>query len=205
MESTPDVDRRLRQVQDITFAVGRAALTLAPGGSAVLVLLDFAKESATNRAVEAAEAIASRVGMEQLRQRLAADDETAMLFTLAVDGAMRTSLESKRRLLARVAATALSDDTMVDDSALIIDALRDLDGPHIRALARLADSDPSLQTEPGARSDFTSVVEKEHHAVLAGLTRHGLLLQTVTYDGKPVVTRVSDFGRRLLEMLSDEE
>lgn len=194
---------RSESLRPIAEVLLRAGATMLPGGAAATVIFDFIRDASANRAHEVVDRVVDIVGMQRLADRLAVDEEVSIIFVVAVEAAMRTALESKRELMAKVAANAVLDQARIDESRLVIDALRDLDGPHIRALARLADADAarSPATSEGGTGDFSKAVGAEHDAVLAGLLRHGLVLQNTTYDGPQVISGVSKFGHSLLDQL----
>ncbi len=77
-------------------------------------------------------------GTAVLRARLEEDPEVEALVIEGLEAASRTGLDAKRKLLARVLAQAVTDDSKVERSQLIVQALRDIDAPHVRSLARIA-------------------------------------------------------------------
>jgi hypothetical protein len=84
--------------------------------------------------------------------------------------------------------------------------LRDLDAPHLRALARIRAAEDAARD--AARHDRADVVESAGHAVKvaaeaesapvrAALIRTGVIEQETGFGGGMVYT-LSEFGRRLL-------
>lgn len=92
-------------------------------------------------------------------------------------------------------------------------ALRDLDGPHVRALERIrraedaaaADEDVGPDEKAGRHERISDAVheagQREPIPVIAVLIRTGVALQATLFDGGLAVYRVSAFGRALLEDL----
>lgn len=84
------------------------------------------------------EIVAESGGEEQLGARLAADPQLETTFVAAVDAAIRTGHEQKRRLLVQAVAGAVKDGAKVDEAQLLVETIAQLDVPHIRALEELA-------------------------------------------------------------------
>ncbi len=76
---------------------------------------------------------------EDLAARLRDDEEFAALFETALDASARSAHKQKLLLLARVVAQAANDTAAIDDAQLLEATIRDLEPPHVRALAILAD------------------------------------------------------------------
>lgn len=95
----------------------RATLAAVPyvGGSLQVVYEDVRARRAA-MAGETISDIVSATGEELLVQRLAEDPVAEALFVNAVDAAVRTGLEAKRRLLARAVAEAVIDEARLDES-----------------------------------------------------------------------------------------
>lgn len=107
-------------------------------GGSLQVLYDDVRARYAAKAEQTMTAIASNVGEAHLARRLAEDPQLEALFVNAVDAALRTGYEAKRRLLAKVVSAAVLDSARVDESQLIVDTLMQLDAPHIRALERMS-------------------------------------------------------------------
>jgi hypothetical protein len=69
------------------------------------------------------------------------DEEVEVLFIEGVEIAVRSGLKAKRRLLARVVAKAVLDDAEIEPAQLLVQAFRDLDAPHLRALVRIRNAE----------------------------------------------------------------
>jgi hypothetical protein len=127
-------------------SIARAMLALAsnaiPMAGAVieplLIIYDDVRARRAHRAQLVLGAVAEGVGgAEHLGQRLQASPEHETQFVQAVEEAIRTGHDAKRRLLVRAVVNSLQHDERFDESQLIIDALAQLEVMHIRALARL--------------------------------------------------------------------
>lgn len=106
----------------------------------------------------------SGVDGETLAARLRDDAEFAALFEASLETAARSAHDQKVRLLARVVAQAASDTASIDDAQLVASTIRELDSPHVRALAILADQ---KRQHPDA-SGVAAVIEG-----MAGLRTRG--------------------------------
>ncbi len=155
-------------------------------------------------------------GPDALRARLEEDPEVEALVIEGLEAASRTGLEAKRKLLARVLAQAVTDDSKVEESQLIVQALRDIDAPHVRSLARIAAAErreEALLKEERARGETSRVdfweelleaVAQEPTSVVAVLVRVGALSQQASFMGGAFgVAGVSDFGQAILRDLRD--
>jgi len=183
---------------------------------AVIAAFPYGKESlgivyADTRARHAAKVartmsdIAAVTGEDTLAARLSSSPEVEALFLDGLEAATRTGLEDKRQLLARVVAESVLDEAKVEDAQLLVQALRDLDAPHIRALERIRRAEdgaetPDVSREEGARSDAACAAgQKEPTAVIAALVRTGTVTPASTFfGGGGLISGVTDFGRSLL-------
>lgn len=95
------------------------------------------RERQAHRAATTLREITDLTGEDHLISRLGSDSELEALFIEGVEAAVRIGLEAKRRLLSRVVAQAVNDEARVDERALLVLALRDLEAPSIRALQRI--------------------------------------------------------------------
>jgi hypothetical protein len=120
---------------------GATAIPVVGSGlsaAAQVVYDDVCARRAAVAARTMSEIVTESGGEEQLGARLAADPQLETSFVAAVDAAIRTGHEQKRRLLVQAVASAVKDDAKVDEAQLLIETLAQLDVPHIRALAELA-------------------------------------------------------------------
>lgn len=171
----------------------KAALALIPviGGALAVVADDHMdrRRARVEQMVTEAVALLPDNG-EGLVQRVRDDEEFADLFFTAVRGASETHVEAKRRTFARLLADGMDEaQGELDEIALMMQAVEELDLMHLRTLKRLA-----TFTHPG---QLRSLVAATPEPVFAGLRRHGLLKEEEQYDGTEV-TGVSNFGQQLL-------
>jgi hypothetical protein len=146
---------------------------------------------------------------EQSFARAMEHPETEAMFGWALRAAAETGVAAKRRMLSRVVAQAMNDDARVDEAQLFVAALRELDGPHLRALARLNAADQ--RADGGERAEaLTQVWEAEPVPVRAALIRTGCSTATVESIALnlmfvPAPTPVTEFGRQLLTWILAED
>jgi len=201
-------DRRLPSV------VGRDGQKGGPGGHSVRGSLQVVYEDVrVRRAAKAGETISdivSATGEEVLVQRLAEDPVAEALFVNAVDAAVRTGLEAKRRLLARAVAQAVIDEARLDESLLITEALAQLDAPHVKALKRMAvEWEETLRGDPEALNWGQSEVWRNlAEPIRAALVRTGTAKPpSNTFAATKGPNRqmgISDFGLELVRRLEAE-
>jgi hypothetical protein len=113
----------------------------------VQVLLDYldaARKRASARSQVFVRTVIEDSGLdgEGLAARLRDDAEFAALFEAALEVGMRSAHDRKVQLLARVVAQAANDTATVDDAELVASTIRELEPPHVRALAILGDYKP---------------------------------------------------------------
>lgn len=117
---------------------------------------------------------------------------------------------AKRRLLARIVKAAVLDDAKIDESALIVGVLRQIDTPHIRCLEAIyraeqeAKAGGDLQpTARGAEKELTQQVRAVDDSyplsLLTQLEHLGLIDGSITWDGVTLVTGTTVFGAQVLE------
>jgi uncharacterized protein (DUF2342 family) len=157
--------------------------------------------------------VAQEAGADKFRSAIEEDPEREALFLSSLETAMATGLDNKRVYLARVVAHAFKSDEPIDEALLIAGALRELDGPHIRALARLKVAEDMNQDDPGHNDQILqAALRKEPSPVLATLARAGVVRQGSEQRGKGLysipraetysITGVNDFGRKILAELA---
>lgn len=179
---------------------------MPPAAKAMKVIADqwWARHSA--RAESVIQDVLERTGPDRLGSAMMRDPLVEAVFLDGVDAGARTGLDAKRRLLAMVISEAVLDDARVDESLLYVQALRDLDAPHLRALERIARAEEAAALAPeeawGQQWDGEHVFKDEPHPIRAALVRTGCATN-------PPTTRVIDksvrvyhattpFGRGLL-------
>jgi hypothetical protein len=162
------------------------------------------------------ETVVSHVGEHELLTAIQTDDERNELLWSSVQASMSTGIEGKRIYLARVVANAMTDATKIDGAQLIVKALTELEGPHVRALVELVAADDANQAEPGNSDEILqAALEAIPAPVLATLVRVGVVyvgseqrgngLYSVPRARTYSITGVNDFGRELVDDLHSVE
>ncbi|GAA3815580.1 hypothetical protein [Cellulomonas soli] len=190
----------------------RATLAAIPyvGGALEIVYSDVRARRAA-RADELVSQLITATGEDRLLKRLRDSPEVEAVFVTAIDAALRSSVEAKRRRLVKAVSAAVLDDARVDESLLVADALSQLDVPHLLALARMADewevtrSDMSDAVRWGASNVFAATPE----AIRAALVRTGTAKSSVgTYIALAEPSRqdgITDFGLSIVADLRAED
>ncbi len=126
-----------------------------------------------------------------------------MLFFEAVEAASSTGLEDKRRLLGRVVGAAVLDDAKVEEGQLLVQALRELDAPHLRgleAVRRVCDSQQPAEVTGDSRQAHQLACKQAGESLpdpgKGALVRTGTLFVDTGVMSPP--TEVTRFGRALL-------
>jgi hypothetical protein len=83
----------------------------------------------------------SGINVEELLRRIGHDPAKLALLSNSIEAASRTNLENKIRFLGRVLAegTLSADDALIDEQALLVTAVADLEVPHLQVLKIIAD------------------------------------------------------------------
>ncbi|MEZ0357813.1 hypothetical protein [Mycobacterium sp. SA01] len=194
--------------------LGYSLLTGMPPNPVSLVTTfgDAMAERRRGRGQEFLQPIVEVVGADRLLAKIEGDPALESLLWNGLQGAMATALEEKRICLARVVATALTDDDKVDEAQLLVSALQELEGPHIAALTRLRKADDENQHNPGVNDEIlNSALRSELAPVLAHLLRAGVVffgsvqgrdgLYRIPDPRTYGITGVNEFGRRILKDL----
>ena len=140
------------------------------------------------------------------------DPEIEALLCIALQAIITTGLGSKRKLLQRVVANAMTSTEPIAMAQLRTMALAELDAPHFRALTRLIhaeDMDAAEGKTDQPNNSLDQAVVKEPVPVLAALIRTGIAYPAELVDHgdgtasapSPRELRLSgvtDFGRQLL-------
>jgi len=186
---------------------GRAVLELIPAvGGFLEALLAWAWKEDIARLRRLEEDLLAACTEETLT-RAFQDERRCQLLVDAARAVNLTAWEQKRVAMGVVVAAALNgDDAQLDDSELLVTALTDLDRHHFRLLARLRDL---ALTEEGSYSStgrWEQLGIKAHDSVIAGLQRHGAIVDVGGDGGDAVggggtIFWVSDFGRDLLRLV----
>lgn len=178
-------------------------------GSSLSIIFEDTRARYVARAAGVVHEIAEETGADRLSERLAENEEVEVLFIEGVEIAVRSGLKAKRRLLAKVVAKAVLDDAEVEPGQLLVQAFRDLDAPHLRALARLRNAEDAATAvnidgeTRDVRSDRISDAvlnagRAEPTPILAALIRTGVIYPATLVGGGVAAHGVSEFGRRLL-------
>ena len=179
-----------------------AAVSAIPyvGGPLALVAERTMDRSRSNVAETGAAAIEEAGDPELFLQRVEQDERLAYMLLNAAEGAERTSLAAKRRLLGRVVGRAAKDSARIDESELLMSALRDLDVSHLEALAELEEA---FRTNQGRLKTLVAkeVMDRYPAPIAAALRRHGLVNEVTTFDYAGLFDDLTDFGRLLLHDL----
>jgi len=179
-------------------------------GGALQVVYEDVRARRADKAADTITDIINATGEKALVQRLAEDPVAEALFVNAVDAAVRTGLEAKRRVLARAVAQAVTDEARLDEGLLITDVLAHLDAPHVKALKRMAVEweevlHKNLEDVNWGQSE---VWETLPEVIRAALVRTGTAKpprNTFTaVKGPNRQTGISDFGLELVKLLEAE-
>ena len=205
-------DEWSKEPPDWSYTLARMLLALVPFGGAAQVLVEDTRARAANKASCTLGEIVEETGLERLRERLGENPELDALFAQGIDAAARTGYEAKRRLLGRLISAAVLDDAKVDESLLFVLALKDLDGPHIRALESLRRVSKEIEQSHGGSDQERFHAMRARYpnvppVVVNSLVREGMLVHTEIrgYEkshelGVHVLTT---FGARLLDHLRE--
>lgn len=197
----------------VPYMIARAVLVAVPFGGSVDVFVEGTRERLAHKARRTVAEVVEVTGVEVLAERLASNPEVEALFVQGLDAALRTGYEAKRRLLARLISAAVLDDAKVDESLLFVLALRDLDGPHLRALERLRRAQDEVAAmiyesdqdrESGMQKAVRAAAAEEHEAVLAALVKWDVArVMGTSYGGALIPGEVSPFGLALLDHIRE--
>jgi hypothetical protein len=206
--------------------VAGATLPLgAPGamiGAAGLVLFDAAAEAdkrVWSRFNGMAQDSVSAAGMtlDEFRAWATQDDGHLLFLRDLVATSLATLDEQKVTALGRVLTANLTDDAQIDESILVVRALRDLESAHIRALHGMLYNHPddgtalkggtrilsTLRWSSEAIGKHNNIDRMVLHNVLATLERHGLISQVedVNVTRLPTVFIPTEFGMTCINYL----
>jgi hypothetical protein len=192
-------------IETVAKVVGTA---IPPVGALEALVSDIRARRAA-RASEFLERISKASNEQDFVRRLDKDPRLEALFVAAVESAIRSSVDSKRNLLARVSIEAINYSNF-DESELIIDALTQLDVLPIQALGALADEWDEVCRHPTDASLFgVSAVWGTIPTPIKAL-----LIRTGTANSSPSIRTkqaqpyraggISDFGLSLINQLREE-
>lgn len=180
-------------------------------GSAFEVVFADVRARRVARAQEFLERI-SRVSDErEFIARLRSDPRLAQLFEAAVQSAIESVVEAKRRVLANAVSDATVDPMAIDQSELIVEALAQLEVQHVRALSKLSDEWDATQTQVTDLGHWgaSEVWRALPKPIAAALIRTGTCEPSPsTYwyssDNAHRVEGITDFGIDIVRQLRDE-
>lgn len=137
-EGDEELDAALTaEPRTLAHALADAALSLVPGGGIMAALLKHSHEESLRTAGELVDRAADPSGLEHLLARVEGNEEVAAIFRTAVEAATRTGDKQKRQMLGALVSQAVLDDAKVDESTIFVSMLRNLEGPHLRALVAM--------------------------------------------------------------------
>jgi hypothetical protein len=165
---------------------------------------------------DAAEAAGDPI--ELFVEKAVADERREELLARTLTIAEDTALRDKRRALGRALAAGIAgDDAKIDDELLFIRAVADIDTPHIRLLARMADENIPPGKESGSIFhggwSLAAIAARDPGlgeavpAILSTLESHGLVRAvqgSTPWQGAIRAYGITSAGRTLLERLSAE-
>ena len=190
------------------------AMGVPPNPASVLTAIaDDMMERRRSKAEIFVGALVENVGEDALLAAIERDPERDALLWTAIQAVMASGLEQKRIVLARVLSNAMTSDEPIDEAQLIVAALQELDGPHIRALARLKIADDADQAARNVTDEhMAAALAREPMPVLAGLVRAGVVYQgsveresglySIPDPRTYGIVGVNEFGRNLLADLT---
>jgi len=190
-------------------AIRATAAAIPYAGGTIQVLYEDVRARSAAKAGETIASIVAITGEPALAQRMAVDPVLEALFVNAVDAALRTGLEAKRRLLARAVADAVVDGARLDESQLVTAALSELDVPHVRALKRMADEwRAPVEGEQGVSWGRSEAFQSLTDPIKATLVRTGTAMpqrqRFVATSDRRRQEGITDFGLALVDALESE-
>ena len=202
----------IEAVAKLLSTVG-AEVLLSPLGvpglaAGTTVVLEYLTTQRRSKGVEHLGYVVHRVGEDRLRGIIQSDDERSEILWTSTQASMATSHQGKRVYLARVTANAMTSDEAIDEAQLIVTALNELVGPHIRALTVIRNVQDANSDNEELDDIVHEIVRKQPYPVLATLARTGVVRQgseerspglySIMFADSLGITGVSDFGRNLL-------
>lgn len=182
-----------------------AELSLVPGGALAAVADRALSELRRERAREFGRSLMELASEDDVVSRLATDERLADVFTRAVEASVRTSHEAKRQAMARVVASASTDEAEIDGAELLVWALEQLEAPHFRLLGELAEVDGDGDEVSRASADYpvpVCVTLERVGVVRSGELDNGTRYITTEGPDHRDSGAITDFGRQLLAYLN---
>lgn len=183
--------------------------TISGLSAAVKIIYDDVRARRSALAVETMTQIADGSGGdERLGARLAQDEQLETTFVAAVEAAIRTGFEQKRRLLVRTVISAVNDAARVDEAQLMVETLAQLDVPHIRALQRLEEEYEQRKLRTDFHWGSSDVWAVEPPPIKATLVRVGAARYSskvkVWVEASSMDEGITAYGLQILEALRAE-
>jgi hypothetical protein len=132
----------------VAVPVGAVAGSLTEEAVSAVALLCEQRRDRIQRFADEAE-MKTGTQMEKLLKEAAADPRTLEMLARSVDAAARSLDEAKIDLLARIFVSSVRDSAKVDEAMILVEALRQLEAPHLRLLTVLSGPGPHLVPGPG--------------------------------------------------------
>jgi hypothetical protein len=190
------------KVDTLDLAVQGGVSLIPHVGGFLQVFAAWESQRFKERAAELEERLAEEVTVEELERALADERRSRSIIRAATINSL-TDWEDKRQVLASVVrAVVAGDDAELDDAELLVDALEDLDRPHIALLVRIYEE----QEATGETVRIYYLDPEPHPSAVSGLIRHGLVSSEGTGLTLGGITRcsVTTFGEDLLRLLGHE-
>lgn len=191
--------------------VAKAVLTNIPvlGPTAEVIVGDIRA-----RRTARADAFLARISRTQNERdflaRLSSDPRLERIFVQAVESAIDSAVEAKRRVLANAIADASINPTRIDAAELLVEALANLEMQHVRALAMLSDewdgakADTSEEVTWGT-SDVWKALPKPLRAALVRSGVGSASSGTLVAQRAPARSEgITDFGLEVVGQLRAE-
>lgn len=161
---------------------------------------------------ELRDATAGRLTVEELIERILADERAGELFERAVQEALVTAEERHRRALAWAVASGLlaDDEAAIDDAQTIVRAIAALEPAHVRTLLVMARPSDTGRRRLGADHVAAEINASRElaEALIARLTAYGLARDATEFA--PMIGprgprwEITELGRRVLVLLRSD-
>ena len=208
----PWLDTAAKLISTVGAEVLLAPLGVPGLAAGTAIIFERVMTGRRGKGVEHLEFVAHQVGEDKLLGIIQTDEERSEMLWASTQTSMASSHDGKRLYLARVVANAMTSTEPVDIAQLIVTALKELDGPHIRALTVIRKADDANQLDPGNNDEILQAELKRHpYPILAALSRSGVVrigseqrgngLFSIPRADTLSITGVSPFGRELLDDL----
>ena len=208
----PWLDAAAKLISTVGAEVLLAPLGVPGLAAGTAIVFEQVMSRRREKGVAHLEFVANRVGEDKLLGIIQTDEERGEMLWSSTQASMASSHNGKRIYLARVVANAMTSTEPVDHAQLIVTALKELDGPHIRALTVIRTADDANQLDPGNNDEILQAeLEKHPYPILAALSRSGVVrigseqrgngLFSIPRADTLSITGVSPFGQELLNDL----